>query len=117
LINETLFVATIMCPYCSYEFRVCLQADQHPNDGERYEVNCPSHGGPSEFVAAGSIDIEREDFLLVLARSLQEGEHLPLQSVRFQVERCDNSLPNAHLVRKQRIQNPIKRLLAWLGLS
>ncbi len=114
MINETPFVATVMCPYCSYEFRVCIHSDHHPNDGECYEVNCPSHGGAFGFLAAGSKDI---DFQLALTSSLQEGERLPLQSVRFQVKKCDDSLPTARLVPKQRTQNPIKRLLAWFGLS
>ena len=109
--NETPFEAKVRCPHCGCEFRACIHSDHHPNAGERYEVNCPSHGGPFEFGIAGLKDFEREDDrdrlawgepFTVFSRSLQ------------QVEKCENTLPNAHLKRKQ---HPIKRLLAWLGLS
>ena len=84
------FEANVRCPHCGCEFRACIHSDHHPNAGERYEVNCPSHGGPFEFVIAGSKDFEREverDRLIwgepftVFSRSLQQVENKKRKTV------------------------------------
>jgi hypothetical protein len=110
--NELLVETTVKCPYCGHEFRACIHSDDHPNAGERYEVNCPCHGGPFEFVVARSKDVEPPDDRDRLAWG--EGPSPVFARRLQQVEKCSNSLPKAYLVRKQHL---IKRLLAWLGLS
>src|SRR5690349_2425956 len=110
--NETAFEATVMCPYCGHEFRACIRSDHHPRADESYEVNCPCHGGPFEFVAAGSKNAEQVEAEYRDKLAWGEGP-FPVYATSLQhVEKCKSGLPDAHLVPRK--PHMIKRFLACL---
>jgi hypothetical protein len=95
------FEATVVCPYCSSEFRACIHSDHYPNADERFEVYCPEHKVRFVFIALGSNKVEQRERALFLAKSLQ------------QVETCEHTLPVAQLI----LETPPGSPSGWFALG